>query len=306
MFRANTCLTKAHDDSIWSVACSGAGTVVSGGLDEAVAFWKASGSEEENGRSRVQVHTNSHALAVTSVTAAVDAEVFASCALDGSVCVYNAELEAEGGAVKSKVTKSLKVALSPDGKRLAGVGTLPSLSQLSVGDAEWKSDVALSMSTMASSLAYSPCGASIAVGGSGGNLSVVDSRSESESSKMDIHTGSLIRAVVYADDKNTLLSASDDGSVGVIDLRSSAAVASLRGHDSAVLGVAFSTFSANYIVSCSSDRTVKVFDRRTHEVMHSFDGHTDQVTGVAFRPATSELVSVSDDASMRFYTVADK
>ena len=51
---------------------------------------------------------------------------------------------------------------------------------------------------------------------------------------------------------------------------------------------------------------MKVWELRTREIVHNFDGHTDQVWSLAFGPSGTDLVSVSDDASMRFYTVADK
>lgn len=87
-------------------------------------------------------------------------------------------------------------------------------------------------------------------------------------------------------------------------------MASLAGHNSWVTGVAFprgpvSAGGVERFASCSCDRSVKIWELRTQEPLHCFDqAHSDLVTGIAFGPAgTNQLVTVSDDASIQFYTV---
>ena len=61
----------------------------------------------------------------------------------------------------------------------------------------------------------------------------------------------------------------------------------------------------DFIASGHSDGQVKVWDARSGNLVAGFHGHTDKVKTVEWTPDDNEVVSSSDDGSVRIWNMVD-
>ncbi|MEO1590539.1 MAG: AAA family ATPase, partial [Cyanobacteria bacterium J06632_22] len=128
----------------------------------------------------------------------------------------------------------------------------------------------------------------------------------------------------FSPDGDYLVSASDDGTARLWST-AGARLKTLVGHRGSVLDVAFSP-DGTLVATASDDRTLRLwhgpakyasepidpqapkpvdgqFGDQTSDAIHIFEGHTGAVTSIAFSPSGQGLVSASNDATLRLWTL---
>jgi WD repeat-containing protein 61 len=305
-FLSRTRLAQAHSDAIWGVAWSPLGLLTCS-IDETVTFWDTSRMTGDQEPVPIQKFKD-HTLAVISVALSPDGSFASSSSMDGSICVYDLNAKSQIRKIDAGPMNAWTVAMTD---KLVATGAhngqvkLWAFSSGSVVD----SNISLTNPfTMA--VKFNATGTVLAAGGNKGEVAIFDPSTSKLVQKMSGHTKG-IRSMSFAgSDGNVLLTGSEDQTIGIFDVRGGQQVASLAGHNSWVLDVASQPNSSNCterFASCSSDKTVKVWEMRTREAVHCFESiHTEKITGIAFSPAGDQLASVSDDASIQFYTVPNK
>jgi len=128
------------------------------------------------------------------------------------------------------------------------------------------------------------------------------------------HQGS-IRSLAVSADGHTLVSGSTDGTVKVWDLRTRRLQHTLIGHTDLVRTVAISP-DGKIIASGSWDNTIKLWTLQPQtEISESADsdadyspfligaiaGHTEHINSVAFTPDGQNLISASDDNTIKIW-----
>ena len=201
----------------------------------------------------------------------------AAGATEGAVATWDAH-----GRVKRLLRAGrgpmIAVSYSPDGLRLAAVGTdrTARLWDLrSGGDPVRISD----HSEGFSSLAYRPDRRMVATGG-GDPPEVVE-----------MPDGKWVRPN------------SDDRSIRLWDPTTGREIRVLRGHIGPVHALAFDA-EGKRLVSAGADRLIRIWDPDTGRLMASFEGHTGPVFALAFRPDGAVLASAGFDQTIRLWDVS--
>jgi WD40 repeat protein/serine/threonine protein kinase len=175
--------------------------------------------------------------------------------------------------------RALGVALSPDGKHLAGAG-----KDLKVVDARTGAELftCRGHTGKCTAVAYSPDGQRLASASHDGSLKEWDARTGRELLTLRGHVGP-VSGVVFSPDGQRLASGGWDRTIRVWDANTGRQVRSLSGHDDQVTCVVFSP-DGRRVASASKDRTVKVWDAWPDQRPQTLQGATAFVMRAVFSP----------------------
>lgn len=112
------------------------------------------------------------------------------------------------------------------------------------------------------------------------------------------HTGS-IRALTLTPDGQWIVSASNDGEVRVWDLERGMERCTLSGHQGEVWTVEV-TWDGRAI-SAGADRILRIWDLERGADLHTLTGHRDAVNAVALLPDGIQILSASDDRTIKVW-----
>jgi WD40 repeat protein len=212
--------------------------------------------------------------------------------------------------IKSKSAEAGNIAVSPDGKKLACVGSNDSF--VSIWSLETGEEL-IDIKERGQDVAFSPDGKLLAGLGSWGNMRGVFVWS--------VETGQVVqefelrspRAIAFSAD-GKLIAASgyatkDRSSYSVIklfSLESGGTVRELTGFQQEISSLAFSK-DGTMLVSGGNDDKVRVWSVRNGEVLHTFE-HTANVAAVAISPDGSQVLSggADKDNAVRLWSIPEK
>jgi WD40 repeat protein len=185
------------------------------------------------------------------------------------------------------------LALSPDGTRLATVGS----NLLAVWDTA-TARVIYKVPSTASSVAYSPDGLRIATAAvpdkergvqASGEMKLWDAASGQELMRF---TGGCVH-VDFNANGTQLAAAGWDRTATVFDAQTGQVLLTLRGHTDHIRELAFHP-DGRRIVTASADGTIKLWDTETGQEVLTLRGHNGPVVSVAFSPDGRYLASATD------------
>lgn len=194
-----------------------------------------------------------------------------------------------------------RVAYSPDGQRIAAVG---SDGRLLVWDAAngqecWRSELA----GAGRGLAYSPDGRRL-VSSSRSKQAPIrfwDASSGALIDQWDTEGGDVLD-LSYSRDGRFLATAAVDGKILLRDAPTGEVRQRFQGHKGAVLGVAFSP-DGRLIASCGVDDQTLLWSTETGQQLRSDKGHGQNVNGLAFSPDGLTLATAGADRAVRLRSV---
>ena len=238
-----------------------------------------------------------HAAEIYVVTWSPDSSRLASCSVDNTVQVWDANngrllLTYTG---HSNVVSS--VAWASNGLWLAS-GSWDATVQ--VWEASSGRMLRTYLASGISSVAWSPDGMRLAASSNDKTLQVW----EVNSTRPRIYYGhtALVRPVAWAPDGMRLASGSEDKTVRIWDTNSGKTLLIYKGHTDSVLSVAWSP-NGMWIASSSADRLVQVWEANSGRLLHTYAGHAAAVCSVAWSPDGARLVTGSDDKTVRVWEV---
>lgn len=118
-----------------------------------------------------------------------------------------------------------------------------------------------------------------------------------------VHHDHLANQCAFSADGSLLASASSDYSARIWSVPSMRLKAVLGGHEDDVEMVAFSPDGAK-LATCSRDKKVRIFDTEGR-LLQTCTGHGADVISVSWMPNGEEIISSSDDGTVRRWRVAD-
>jgi eukaryotic-like serine/threonine-protein kinase len=221
-------------------------------------------------------------------------------ATDNSVEVYDTGTGRLAYALQGPMRGIRAVTFSPDGGRVAAVGTHGELvvwnpgagtePLATGGQAVWAWDVA-----------FSPDGNLIAAS-LGHSIKVWEAGTLREILTLQGHASD-VNAVAFSPDGSRLASCSDDGTVKLWDARTGREERTIKGHSRGVFGVAFSPDGAR-LATASWDMTVKVWNVRQNQEGRVLRDHSQGVWAEALRPDGALLATAGVDGTVRLWDLA--
>jgi WD40 repeat protein/tRNA A-37 threonylcarbamoyl transferase component Bud32 len=194
-----------------------------------------------------------------------------------------------------------RVAVSPDGKRIACCGTDGTVQVWDAATGQERLRLQAGQGHLGS-VAFSPDGRHLASSGQGGTVKVWDAGSGQEVRTIKAYTNR-VNSVAFSPDSRRLASGSDDSTARVWDIATGKEALALKGHTDVVESVVFSP-DGRRIASGSDDNTVKLWDAGTGQEVRTLKGHTHRVNSVAFSPDSQRIASGSDDSTARVWDIA--
>ena len=208
------------------------------------------------------------------------------------VLVANAEAEVETASSTEPIARLgngivLRMAYSPDGKRIAVMGPLG----IWLYDAETLTEVGM-IPEGANEIAFSPDGGTLASGSwSDRTVHLWDVSAQKRVGRLTSQGQRRVATLTYTLDGNTLAVGYGNGDIGLWNMRTKQQTALLDTPSSNVSILAFSPDGKLLASSGGKDSTISLWDIQTQTLVGAFEGHGHGVMSVAFSPDGKILAS---------------
>jgi hypothetical protein len=215
-------------------------------------------------------------------------DVVATCGYnDHHVRVLEVATGRELAVLQGHQSEVLRLAFSPDGRRLASGGNDPFVKIWNT--ANWKESTTLkNLLPRILGLAYSPNSQHLAVVASD-RISIWEVGDHPQ--VITVMEQPQLTSVEFSRDGQTLATAGADRLVRTWNAKNGQPIATLTGHTDRVIDATFSP-DGRTLASCGMDGTVRLWDLLTQEELAVLRDHTGQVNGVTFSPDGNQLSSV--------------
>jgi eukaryotic-like serine/threonine-protein kinase len=216
---------------------------------------------------------------------------------DNTVRLMDASTGKEKSVLRGAEYPIAAVAVSPDGKRVAGFAQNSARDWWGFGgpvlvwDGETgqRAFVTPPVGGAVSKLTFSHDGRWLAASTWEGLVRIWDCTTGKEARKLRVHNGRVM-AVTFSSDSTKIVTGSADGALKIWDAATGKELRTLRGHDGEVSQIVFS-HDGKRIASSSWDNTIKLWDLATELEMMTIRGHQGGVMAIAFSSDDRRLVS---------------
>jgi WD40 repeat protein len=111
-------------------------------------------------------------------------------------------------------------------------------------------------------------------------------------------------ALAFSPDGKSLAVGSADGNLQIVNVADGKLVRAMPGHTSAVTSIAFHP-GGNLLVSASKDRTLRLWNPANGQALKTLEGHEAWVEGVVFTTRGTRIASVGADHTVRLWDLAE-
>ncbi|CCO36384.1 Vegetative incompatibility protein HET-E-1 [Rhizoctonia solani AG-1 IB] len=201
-----------------------------------------------------------------------------------------------------RTSNVMRVAISPDGTKLAFSGLRSTLRVCNISNRDAITEPLPDSTLVVSSIAFSRDGSYIACGMENGDVYIYGLQQEARSrGPLQGHTG-IVRSVSFPPNSLYLVSGSDDRTVRMWNVQTGELVREpFQGHTASISSVSFSP-DGSRLASASEDQTIRVWDpERGRALLEPFRGHSGAVYSVAYSPNSAFLASGSEDKTIIVY-----
>ena len=316
-----------HIKSVNSVAFSPNGKqFLSGSDDGTIKLW-----DMETGR-EIRCFSGYTSSNVLSVAFSLDGRQVHSIFGDGNIILWDV---VTGQQIKTFLVHTgaiTSISISPDGKQVFfnSWGMTYGLLDITTGHGIWEfsgrskwmtNDLMLIESV--SSVSFSPDGKQVLSSFGDGTIVIWDVFTGQEIRTFCGNTNN-INSIAYNPDKKHVVSASSDNTIKLWDITTGQEIRTFSGHTGLVYSVCFSP-DGKYVLSGSSDKIIKLWDTETGIEIRNFSynsdyinriwdintnrelitnrGHMGFVNSVCFSPNGKQVISGSDDATIKLWDV---
>lgn len=157
--------------------------------------------------------------------------------------------------------------------------------------------------TMSKAMTFSVDRSKSGITASGNEDGTVTLVSEKKKDVLSVH-GDAVWNLEFSGNSKLLATASIDKSVAIIDVNDGNVIKKLNDHQDAVYSVNFSKDSS-MLVTGSLDGTAIVYNTDNWKIIKRFEDHSKGIWRASFSPDSSEIASVSDDFSLKVWSIKD-
>ena len=326
---------RTHSGDVSAAAFSAGGLVATGGRNGEIKLFDLVAGRD--------IATLKHPGPVRCLAVTPDGETLAAAAEDGPVTLWDVDTRRQRGVLEygdpiwclaftpdgqklaagswdggrlwdlasheELITLSrriLRLAFSPDGKRMASVGGAAPVRLWDMVQLSELEPIEQPHASYATAVAFSPDGEVLATGGWDTEIKLWDFRSRQLLKTFTGHEAK-VRWLAFSPDGQTVASAGDDSTVrlwpaGDRALSDGQPLATFRGHTASVGRVAFLP-GGDTLVSRSKDETIKLWPTGKAEDRNVLAEQDDWVYTVAFSPVDGTLAAGCFDGTVRRYDV---
>jgi WD40 repeat protein len=237
--------------------------------------------------------------------------VLASLGIDRKILLWSVK---EGAVLQAIASPTIlrALAISPDGKLLAGGGEDPAVQlwDLPAGKPAAK---LTDHQDWVTALAFSPDSKQLASADYHGKVilwDVPDGKKVRSLTPLpspppkELPDPVPAEALAFSPDGKSVAVGSANGNIQIVNVADGKLVRAMPGHTSAVTSIAFHP-SGNLMVSASKDRTLRLWNPTNGQAIKTLEGHEAWVEGVAFTARGTRIASVGADQTVRLWDLAE-
>ncbi|KAJ3552475.1 hypothetical protein NM688_g4134 [Phlebia brevispora] len=301
-------LTKklgGHDDTPWSLSYSPDGTrLVSGSADNLAIIWDLTGAPEQSQLHRLEGHTSD----VWSVAYSPDGRYIATASTDSSVRVWDPENGTQLRNFPAAEATVIQVLWTPDSTHLVSCGES--------GGQCWNISLADNQTPVRFNgheaaiwcMNISKQGDRLITGSEDHTARIWSIETGDELVTLAGHDGA-IWAVAFSDDGSQAVYGGYDSRVIVADSFTGEAKYVWGGENNSDEEIIVDTVSfsraGDLVAAGAADGSVNLYNNRTGDFIAQYKAHVDKVKNIQFGRDDLDLISSSDDGSVRVFNLAD-